>query len=266
MTGRVTAITGALLLAGHAVCQAPAPLPAFEVVDLKRSDPSDLSPGGGRILPGGRIEIHRMTARRLVMLAYGIKEYMIAGGPKWIDSDRFDMVAKAPAAAGEPTVRLMFQSLLAERFKLAFHREEKVMTVWALTVGKRGLKFQESPGGRGLQCDWRNLEGGLRRRECRNVNMEEFARQLTGLAMLNVPGIDRPVVDETGLKGVYDLHFDVAPAAAKDTLLSDAPESASGDSGPTIFAALEEIGLKLESRKSPVALLIVDHIEPPAAN
>ena len=169
------------------------------------------------------------------MLAYGIKEYMNAGAPNWIDSDRFDMVAKAPTAAGEPTVRLM---------------------------------FQESTGGRGLQCDWRNLESGLRRRECRNVNMEEFARQLTGLAVMNVPGIDRPVVDETGLKGVYDLHFDVAQAApGKDTLLGgDAPESAGTDSGPTIFAALEEIGLKLESRKSPVSMIIVDHIEPPAAN
>lgn len=228
--------------------------PAFEVADIKPSDPSVAKAGKGRILPGGRIEVPGYSVKDLMMFAYGVQDNMISGGPKWAGDDRFDIVAKAPTDAPPETLRLMLQTLLADRFRLVMHREEKAMPAYVLTVAKNPPGLQESSGGK-FQCEWHPLDGGLRRRECHNLTMAEFVKQLPGWGGI---GIDLPVADETGLKGTYDFQIDVG----------DFPNggSAVDSSGPTIFAALLKIGLRLESRKMPMPVMVIDEVERPTGN
>ena len=136
--GRSLALLLFLALPGwQARSQTTANPPAFEVADIKPSDPSNVMPGKGRMLPGGRIELPGMTLKNFIMFAYGVQEDMILGGPKWAGQDRFDVVAKAPPNASPETMRPMFQSLLAERFRLAIHREDQVRAAYVLTLGKR---------------------------------------------------------------------------------------------------------------------------------
>src|SRR3954453_8983035 len=114
----------AVLAAGQAFGQSTAARPAFEVADIKPADPNTAMPGKGKLLPGGRIELPGMTVKNFIMYAYGVEEKMIVGAPKWAETDRFDVVAKAADTTPPETLRLMFQSLLADRFKLALHRED----------------------------------------------------------------------------------------------------------------------------------------------
>jgi uncharacterized protein (TIGR03435 family) len=256
-------LISAVLLAWQAHSQSTANPPAFEVADIKPGNPANPMPGKGRMLPGGRIELPGMTVKNFIMYAYGVQENMIVGGPKWADNDRFDVVAKAASDTPMATLRLMFQSLLAERFKLAIHREDKVMPAYVLTLGKRAAKFQEGSGGR-QECSWSSLEGGLRRRDCHNLTMTEFVKQLPGWGGI---GIDLPVVDQTGLKGAYDFQLDVGLSLKSEGGRGgDGPAPGIADAGPTIFDALEKIGLKLEGRKMPMLVIVVDHVEPPTGN
>jgi uncharacterized protein (TIGR03435 family) len=251
--------------------QSTASLPAFEVADIKPSSP-DAIRSKGRILPGGRIEMPGGTLKELVMFAYGVQDNMIQGAPKWADHDRFDIVAKAANNSSVQTLRLMMQQLLADRFKLAIHQEDKMMAAFVLTVDKNGPKLENGDGGK-QQCNWSVIENGLRRRECQNMSMQELARQLPGWGGI---GIDRQVVDETGLKGAYNFYFDVGivmdagmiNAAKVNTAEREgrAPGMAIRESGPTIFAALQKLGLKLESRKTATPIIIIDHVEPPSDN
>jgi uncharacterized protein (TIGR03435 family) len=168
----------------------------------------------------------------------------------------------------------MFQTLLAERFKLAIHREDKVMPAYVLTLGKRPPKYREGSGAR-QECNWSTLESGLRRRECHNLTMTELAKQLPGWGGI---GIDLPVADQTGLQGAYDFQLDVhLPAefaksegrregGQEGGRGGDAPAAPVVDSGPTIFAALDQIGLKLERGKIPMPVIVIDHAEPPTEN
>jgi uncharacterized protein (TIGR03435 family) len=261
------AVLGAVLSwAAHG--QTPSKPPAFEVVEIKPSDPANIMARKGRMLPGGRVELPGVTLVNCIMFGYGVQENMISGAPKWASTDRYDIVAKAPPNSSTATLRPMFQTLLAEQFRLAIHREEKMQAAYVLSLGKKPAQYTPGDGGR-QECAWSNLDNGLARRECHNLTMAEFARQLPGWGGV---GIDAPVFDETGLKGAFDFHLDVGlmrgsneggdrggerPGGAPAALPAPA------DSGPTIFAALEQIGLKLESRKMPVQVIVIDHAEPP---
>jgi uncharacterized protein (TIGR03435 family) len=243
---------------------AQTPQPTFEVADIKPSDPSNPTPRSkGRVLPGGRIELPGATLKELIMFAYGVQEDMISGGPGWATRGRYDIVAKGPENPSPEVVRPMLQALLAESFKLTIHRVEKVQSAFVLTLGKRPPRYIEGDGGR-QQCAWSVLESGLNRRECHNLSMAEFARQLPGAGKL---GIDLPVIDQTGLKGVYDFHFDVGNlfqgGVGERGGLERPPAGPPAGSGPTIFGALEQIGLKLERRKMPLQAIVIDHAEQP---
>ena len=244
--------------------QDAAATPSFEVADIKPSPPGAML-GKERLLPGGRIELPGGTVKMLIVASYGVQEDMVSGLPKWAENDRFDIVAKAPENTPVPTLRLMIRTLLAERFHLQFHNEEKVRQAYVLTRGKRPLKLQESSSRQ--QCRWTPLEAGVMRRECQGMSMAEMARQLPGWGPT---GITMPVIDETDLRGTYDFHLDVgAPTGGRGDGARDGdPASASvpPDSGPTIFTALEEIGLKLESRRMPVQTIFVDRVERPGGN
>jgi uncharacterized protein (TIGR03435 family) len=251
-----------LLLAGCALGQDAVKPPSFEVADIKPSDPGTMMDGKGRQGPGGRIDARGITAKQMISAAYGVQDNRIMGVPKWADNVRYDLVARAPDGTPPAMLRQMLQPLLADRLKLAIHREDKVMPAYVLTLGKRPLKLEQTQGGP-QDCHWESVEGRLRRRICHNVPMDEFARQLPGLGGA---GIDLQVIDQTGLKGFYNFRFDMGLPGGGDRKREEGGPPLAVDAGPTIFDALEQIGLKLESRKMPISVIVIDHIEPPSAN
>ncbi len=259
-----------LLLPAIAVGQqAPAPnkTPTFEVADIKPSDPSVVKEGKGRMLPGGRIEVPGYTLRSLILFTYGVTDDMISGGAKWVNEDRFDIIAKAPAGAPDNALRSMMKSLLADRFKLVMHQEDKLMPAYALTLAKNGPALQSGSGDGASLCHWTELEGGLRRRECSHITMSEFAKELPATGGI---GIVLPVSDQTGLTGTYDFQFEVGSIRRK--LGGESPGGADfapdplDTDGPNIFAALQKIGLHLESKKIPMPAMVIDSAAKPTTN
>lgn len=258
--------TLAFMPAWVACCQPMVNPPAFEVAAVKpnlSSEPKKQEKG--RFLPGGRVELPDRTLRDFIKSAYDVPSDMIIGGPKWLDSDRFDIVAKAPPEADQNTLRTMLQTLLVERFKLVTHREDKVMPEFALVVAKNGPKLRRSLQPGPPTCSWKSApaEGdrlqdrgargadGLRHRVCHNMKMTQLAKGLPGWSGI---GIDRPVVDLTGLEGEYDFQLDVARPTKR-------PAGGENDDGPTIFDAMTTLGLKLESRKVSMPMIVIDHVE-----
>ena len=251
-----------------ALGQQPAPRPAFEVADIKPAAPGDIAPGKERLLPGGRIEIPHATVKELMIGAYSVQSGLIFGGPKWLETDRFDIVAKAPDPnTPVPTLLLMVRTLLEDRFKLVVHREDRVMPAYTLAVGKDGSRLRPSTAGGRQNCNSQMLDNaGIRvlRRECRNMTMDEFARQLA----LPGFGLDRQVVNATDLRGPYDFEFDYVPqmAGRGDDRRSDSPAAADLPSGPTILEAVTHLGLKLEAGKRPVSVVVIDSAAKPGEN
>ena len=228
---------------------------SFEVADIKPHDPKSTLLKG-KILPGGRIEAAGMTLEDLLMFAYGILPDKISGLPRWARETQFDIVAKAGRDAPNATLRLMLQTLLAERFKLVSHQDQKLMPAYVIAVGKDGPKLQRASGGM-QHCAWTALPSGVSRRECQNMTMAELAKQLPGLGGI---GIDLPVVDQTGLAGAWDFHLDVKLAPPSAATVATEPE------GPTIFDAFDQAGLKLERRKVSLPVLLIDRVEPLSEN
>ena len=231
-----------------------------------------------------RFTVENLDLKNLVTMAYGIEHYQLTA-PDWMQSTRFDIVAKVPEGSTREQFRLMLQSLLAERFKLTVHREQKDMQAYELTVGKNGPKMRESadtPTGVGppapaerpkTQLDkdgFPALPAGnfpsmimmkdRARWRVAKMSMEEFAGRLA-------VQVGRPVSDATGLKGKYDFTLSWVTAPARPPS-ADGTVPAPDDAGPTIFGALQEqLGLKLDSKKVAVDMLVVDHMEKvPAEN
>ena len=233
------------------------PPPAFEVASVKPNKSGDSAPGIGRggamRFEGGRLAMENVSLWKCIGIAYGIgedKDYAISG-PDWLKSERYDIIAKLPAGAAPDQARLMLQGLLAERFKLAVHRESKVLAAYALTAGKGGAKLQEAEPGNG------RMSIGRGRLTAQKQGMPHFADILSQL-------VDRPVVDKTELKKVYDFNLEWTPDQTQPPDLGEGGERRAVDSppGPSIYTALQEqLGLKLEPQKLPVQVLIIDHAE-----
>jgi uncharacterized protein (TIGR03435 family) len=230
--------------------------PSFEVVSIKPTPPGTQGGGLGPS-PGGRFTTHNITLSGLLGTAYGLIRSQIEGAPSWLDTDRFDIVAKADMA-GAPNkaqVMTMLQKLLADRFSLRSHRETKEGTVYVLTVQSSGPKLTPSlgdPNGPPSAAP----SGGRDHRHLTaiDMNMEEFALGLQS-------NVDRPVIDRTGLSGRFDITLDWAP----DQLQSPPPDNSAAF--PDMFTALkDQLGLKLESTKGPMEILVIDHIERPSEN
>jgi uncharacterized protein (TIGR03435 family) len=187
----------------------------------------------------------------MVVSAFHILPDQISG-PAWLDGDRFTISAKVPSGTNTEQLRLMQQNLLEERFNLKWHREEKQTSVRELTIAKGGLKIKPSTGEpSGSQEPGASVEpNGHVRARYANLSMEEFAAILSRL-------VRQPVTNATGLTAKYD--FTLSWAMEGMALPGSTP---SGDSGPTIFAALQEqLGLKLEQKKGPVDRIVIDHID-----
>jgi uncharacterized protein (TIGR03435 family) len=246
---RGIAIAGLVAFLPSATFGQPGTAPSFEVASIKlhQGPVTQVS----AVPSGPRIRITAYGLVGLIMDAYDVKFDEISGGPSWMNSDRFDIeaVAGGEATPAKAQLKLMLQSLLAERFKLKVHRETRVMPVYALVVGKGGPKLKESAP----DAERMLTQSGTRGARLTVVkgDMDQLAIQLS-----SSPGVDRPVINKTGLAGSYDYK------------LSWAFETTASDSdGVSIFTALQEqLGLKLEPQKAPIETLVVDHAERPSAN
>ena len=216
-----------------------APPPAFDAASVKRSSPQ---PGRGSNMSAdpGRLTCRNVPLKRYVVVAWRLKDYQLST-PDWMNDERYDVTATMPAGTPPREVLDMLQALLVDRFKLATHRETKELAIYALVVDKNGLKLKPAEG---FNTSVSSSPTGRSMRA--NVTMKGFAGLLSGL-------VDRPVVDMTGLAGGFNINLDWAPDEMRAT----------GDSvpGPTIYSALHNVGLKLESRKAPVEILVVDRAE-----
>jgi uncharacterized protein (TIGR03435 family) len=181
--------------------------------------------GGGLRFTAGRVASAPIgvTARKVILEAYGLGQYQLSGGPGWLDSDRFELEAKA-AAANENELRQMLQALLAERFKLVVHHETRDMPVYALMVGKNGPKFHEWKEGTPMP---EFGSGGHTNSFRDRGTMQRLVDVLS-----NGQDVGRPVLDKTGLQGVYVFFFGW------------------DEDGDFLPAMQEQLGLKLESQRA----------------
>jgi uncharacterized protein (TIGR03435 family) len=239
--------------------------PSFEVATIKPSNPDT----PGRALNIGRGGGNAFTTLNmplfdLIKFAYGVHGKQVTGAPSWVESDRYDILAK-PDTQGIPNadqVRSMVQKLLAERFGLEFHREKKELSAYVITVDKAGLKIAKVEGNRG------NLPGfggrGPGAMGARNTTMAEFAD------FLQARILERPVVDQTGLTDRYDFTLEWRPddaqlAAAAGPNPPALPQNI--EDRPDLLTAMrQQLGLKIESSKANVEVLVIDKVTKPTAN
>ena len=219
----------------------------------------------------GRFTATNVRVKSLIQYeAYGITGAQIAGGPKWLDSEAFDISAKIDDATTEQMETLdseqrhqlnhqLFQQLLADRFKLVVHWETKELPVYALVIAKGGAKLTKSKdaeGGTSVSSDGRKAQ-----MTAKAVTMAMLAQTLTQSLSRD---LGRIVIDKTGMEGTYDLALQWMP---DDGSAATANASNENSTGASIFTALQEqLGLKLESARGPVKTLVIDHIEQPSEN
>jgi uncharacterized protein (TIGR03435 family) len=242
----------ALFLSVAAFGQSTETPPQFDIADIHLSPHSTNPFMTGGVLRAGRYELRKATLVDLIRTAYGVDADNVVGGPNWLESDRFDVVAKTPAATTPETAKLMLQSLLADRFKLVVHMDTKFMPAFVLSVGKSKPKLKESEeaGNAGCQRQPQPPQPGVippNVVSCRHMTMEAFARRLREMAG---DYITIPVVNATRLEGFWDFDLKWTFRGA----LSQA-----GSEGITVFDAVDkQLGLKLESEKAPAPVIVVD--------
>jgi uncharacterized protein (TIGR03435 family) len=214
----------------------------FEVASVKINH-SGRNPGSTS-RSGGQLVFENTSLRECIAIAYGIsadRDYALSG-PSWIGTERYDIVAKVPAEMPRDRVLLMLQSLLAERFQLRLHRESRDLRVYLLTVARGGAKLKESS----------RHDGSFSFGPGHIVGTGQSMVDLSDKLSRPFFGLGAPVIDATGLTGLFDFTLNWTP----DNL------SAETAPGPSIFAALQEqLGLKLEASKSTLEVLVIDHVE-----
>ena len=298
--------------------------PSFEVASIKPAEGPTMTAGGQMMMrigrgggPGstdpGRITMNNQSLRDLIATAYSVKRYQVSG-PDWLDSTRFDIVAKVPEGTTKEQVPGMWQNLLKERFGLAMHRETKDMPMYALTIAKNGPKLKESedqsdapqmppPGGPNAgpppppgppkmgKDGMPEFPKGMGRPGALMMMMMPGRMRLMGTGVTvgnlvdNIARMeDRPVVDQTGLTKKYDITLDFSPEGMSAMrglpgpppgAMMASPPAGAGGGGPggemrapesteavPLPAAMQaQLGLKLDSKKGPVELIVVDHVE-----
>lgn len=251
-----TTVVAPAMLAASGYAQT-APERSFEVATIKPSNPE--APGIGISFQAHQFSTHNTTLNFLIKFAYGLNARQIVGGPAWLDTDKYDVVAK-PEGEESLTMRQlrpMVQRLLEDRFKLAYHREQRELAVYALVVGKNGARLKTSQGDPTGLPDVQVKGGPALTISATNSSMTAFA------AVLQMSFVDRPIVDHTGLAGRYDFDLSFTPDQVSPAgSLSDDPNAP-----PGLFTAIQEqLGLKLEAVQAPAEVLVVDHIERPSEN
>jgi len=246
--------------------QGPARIPPdlrFEVASLKPS--TGQTPGGGiRPAPGGqRYEATNCPIKLMIQVAYRVKAEQIVGGPGWLDTDRYDMEAKAEKPSTGDELHVMLMNLLVDRLQLKFHQEKRDMAMHALTVGKDGAKITPHQAANAGE-PWidQSQEKFLHMKMTATfAPMDYFAFRLSQL-------MDRPVVDLTNMAGGYDFTLaftrELPPGFPEGGRINgEEPDT----SGPSVFEAVkQQLGLELKAQKGPVPVIVIDHAEKPSAN
>ncbi|MDP9172023.1 MAG: TIGR03435 family protein [Acidobacteriota bacterium] len=230
-----------------------APCQEFEVVSIKPN--KSAVNGSDSDSDQGRFTATSLSLRNMIVTAYGLKDFQVQG-PAWLGSEHFDIIAKFPEGLPKDregksaAMRAMMQKMLADRFKVVVHPDQKTFSVYALTVARGGIKFREAPG-----CDSHSSNGKSTHYTGDCISMGVFADFLSR-RRAELPA-DLPVLDMTGLKGFYNLTLDWVQESK-----GDAAAVAESKSGPLLPEAIQEqLGLKIEARKAPVGILVVDHAE-----
>jgi uncharacterized protein (TIGR03435 family) len=254
----LAAATAAALAVGMLVAAPPSPVsgdhekpqgPEFEVASVKVNKSG--SPAVSfDVSPSGRITAINVSLQMMITLAYHVRPNMITGAPGWLDEDHYDFIAKARPKVSEDELRVMMQHLLRDRFKLAVHREDKEFPGYVLVKAKAGAKLSNPDANQHDEegCTPQVKAGlpGDHHFAC-YMGMEKLAEALPVLAK---GYIDRPVIDQTDLKGFYKFKLDWTGVVQWQ---------AAG--GPTVFDAVSDLGLKLESRKITLPGLVLEHVE-----
>jgi uncharacterized protein (TIGR03435 family) len=222
-------------------------LPDFEVASIRLHTRAD-SDTSTTVSPGGRLTTINLGVRKMMRNAFDVEDYQISGAPRWIDSANYDIEAKMPGGV-EITrydIPALLLSLLRTRFQLRYHRETAELTEYALEAAKDGPKLKPHTGD-GETFSNTSSRAGIVTLKAGKVPMDDFAYSLRRQ-------LGRPVTDKTGLTGEFD--FDLTWST------EEAPDSAV----PTLFTALQKLGLRLVSMKGPVELIVIDGIEKASDN
>jgi len=264
-----------------------APLPTFEVATIRLNRSGDLR--AGALFRPGRFVTRAATINLVIALAYNVYPLKIFGGPNWVTSERYDIQAKESDATAEELRKLppeqamekqalLLQSLLADRFQLKLTRGTKELPAYALVVAKNGPKLQEAKPV-DTPTDAPSAPGGHPHGPMMRMGRGELNGQGVGLGFLASvlsQQLGRQVLDQTGLKGNYDLALKWTPDQGEGMMMGGPPPGGGPPpdgapppdaSGPSIFTALQEqLGLRLEATKAPADVLTIDHVEKPSEN
>jgi uncharacterized protein (TIGR03435 family) len=295
---KCTAISIVALLSPAAYAQTPAAAQAFEVAVIKPSLPlADALPllREGKLKIGtsidkARLDMGFVTLTDLIVAAWQIKPHQISG-PDWLSMERFDIQAKLPDGAAEEQVPQMLRTMLADRFLMKAHMESHALSAYALIVGKNGAKLQPStlppdpepvkglttftPSTGGTVTASGGPGGPTRMTMGPNgLQVVMLKTKVSALADMLTSILSKPVVDRTGLTGNYQITLDIPPEDVQNVaraLGMGGPAATIGlpsdPGGSSMFQAVEQFGLKLDSRKEQIDILVIDHIEKlPTAN
>lgn len=235
-----TALIAAFLAASVQAAESP----AFDVAAIKTAQPGR---EGIQTEPGS-VTMRNVRLNDCIRWAYGVAEFQVSG-PAWLDEVRFDIFAKAGSPVPEADLRAMMQTLLAQRFHLAVHRQKKEIAALILTVSKSGHKLQpvDTEGSPSFKTGKMTLTG-------QGATVEQLTSFLSN-------AIRNPIIDETGLKGRYNYSLDIN-AYVTEEMLKSAGQGPPADAPTIIAQAVQaQLGLKLDSRKAPVEMVVVDHMD-----
>ena len=253
----------AVLSAGSSFAQTP----TFEVASIKPSAPDTPRGGGFGVSPSGLLQVQGISLAELIQAAYSdgrpFFRFQLTGGPDWLDSARFDITASSTVRNATPAQAMaIVKAILTERFKLVVRQQTTEAPIYVLTLankdGSLGPRMRKSsltcpgPG-----CDFKISPGTL---TARGLTTDRLA-----FSMANFSGLGRLIVDRTGLTGGYDLNMEWTPMTPPRNL--DPQANAPASDGPSIFTAVrEQLGLKLESSRGPVPMLVIERAEKPSEN
>jgi len=251
-------VAAGLLSASLAQCQQTPGRLEFEIASIRPSTANNLN-GGIKALPGGREYTSRNVPIKLIIsLMYKVPMRQIEGGPEWLANDRYDIEAKTDQPHNIDDLHVMFQNLLADRFKLKFHKQVRQGNVYTLTVDSPGLKMKVNESPEDFNIPMNPGPQGFVGRRVPMPYLSWFLGQT-----LQADG--RPVIDKTGLTGNYDFTLTFSPVlppdVSRDTLSPELRDR------PSIFNALrEQLGLKLTAERGPVEYYVIDSVERPSDN
>jgi uncharacterized protein (TIGR03435 family) len=258
---RVSVTLFAFVMSNLVLAQPAAGPAGFDVVSVRRNNTSSTF-AANPPLRGGRLKWANVTLSEMLTVAYPVDLLHIRGGPGWADEENYDVEAiSTESSVSDQRYRQMVQAMLADRFQLTTHFEQRQETVYYLSIDKKGLRLKKTTDG---TCVPVTPDKPLppADRACgrypvtQRQHFEGIGMKMAKLAEVLTFVVGSPVIDRTGLAGMFDVRLDYAP-----------PDDPSLDGPPSIFTALpDQLGLRLEPAKGPVNVLVIDHVARPSAN